>query len=45
MIGCRGREVLLEYGGCEVVNPGSLVEGKFVVYRVGAREMEFSECS
>ena len=44
MLSSGGREVLLEYSGCEVVNPGSFVEGRFVVYRPCRREMEFSEC-
>ncbi|KAK8831584.1 hypothetical protein WA577_000667, partial [Blastocystis sp. JDR] len=41
VVSSGGREVVLEYSGCEVVNPGSFAEGRFVVYRPCRREMEF----
>lgn len=42
-MGDRRNQVVLEYSDCQVVIPGSFVEGKFVVYRPSTREMEFSE--
>lgn len=44
MVGCSGKQFLLEYSECQVVNPGSFSTGSFVVYHPGSRETEFSEC-
>ena len=43
LLGEKRNQMVVEYCGCEVVIPGSFVEGKFVVYRPSTRETEFSE--
>lgn len=45
MLASEGKQFLLEYSGCQVVNPGSFSNGQFVVYRPSTKETEFSECT
>lgn len=45
MLACGSKQFLLEYSGCQVVNPGVFSEGQFAVYVPSKKTVEFSECT